>query len=134
MTFLPCCYGYATTIWRAQGASLDMGCLYFELKKHYAGRGYAYVGCSRFKSRAGCHLYGKLRQSDFLPVGEDKEDEVWERGIDSMDENESEYEDLEQACDSESEYDEVYERRSLSSVDTSQAARYNPAFDADFAF
>ena len=28
-TFLPCCYGYATTIWRAQGASLDMGCIWF---------------------------------------------------------------------------------------------------------
>ena len=25
--FLPCCYGYATTIRRAQGASLDQGCL-----------------------------------------------------------------------------------------------------------
>ena len=25
--FLPCCYGYATTIRRAQGSSLDMDCL-----------------------------------------------------------------------------------------------------------
>ena len=41
MTFLPCCYGYATTIRRAQGASLDIGCLYFDQKKHMAGRGYA---------------------------------------------------------------------------------------------
>ena len=39
--FLPCCYGYATTIRRAQGATLDIGCLYFDQKKHYAGRGYA---------------------------------------------------------------------------------------------
>ena len=39
--FLPCCYGYATTIRRAQGASLDYGCLYFDQKKDYAGRGFA---------------------------------------------------------------------------------------------
>ena len=39
--FLPCCYGYATTIRRAQGAALELGCLYFDQKKHYAGRGYA---------------------------------------------------------------------------------------------
>ena len=29
MTFPPCAYGYATTIRRAQGASLDAGCLCF---------------------------------------------------------------------------------------------------------
>ena len=28
--FLPCTYGYATTIRRAQGASLDYVCLYFD--------------------------------------------------------------------------------------------------------
>ena len=28
--FLPCCYGYATAIRRAQGASLNMGCINFE--------------------------------------------------------------------------------------------------------
>ena len=35
------------------------------------GRGYGYVAVSRFKRRAGVHLYGKLRRTDFLPVGED---------------------------------------------------------------
>ena len=79
-TFLPCCYGYATTIRRAQGASLEMGCVYFDQKHHHAGRGYGYVGVSRFKSRAGVHLYGKLRRTDFLPVGDEQEDEVLERG------------------------------------------------------
>ena len=49
--FLPCCYGYATTIRRAQGASLDNGCVYFDQKKHYAGRDYAYVAISRFWTR-----------------------------------------------------------------------------------
>ncbi len=79
--FLPCCYGYATTIRRAQGASLVQGCIYFDQKKYPAGRGYGYVAVSRFKSRAGCRLYGRLRVTDFLPVGEPKESEVLERGV-----------------------------------------------------
>ena len=57
--------------------------LHFNGKKP-AARGYGYVGCSRFKSRSGCYLYGKLRRSDFLPVGEEKEDEVLERGYLSL--------------------------------------------------
>ena len=79
--FLPLTYGYATTVRRAQGASLDMGCLFFDQKKRAAGRGYGYVAVSRFKSREGCFLYGKLRQTDFLPVGEDMESEILERGV-----------------------------------------------------
>ena len=35
--FLPCCYGYATTIRRAQGASLSSGCIWFNQKRHAAG-------------------------------------------------------------------------------------------------
>ena len=31
----------------------------------------------------GCYLYGKLRRTDFLPVGEEADDEVLERGCDS---------------------------------------------------
>ena len=49
-----------------------------------AGRGYGYVAASRFKSRDGCYLYGKLRRTDFLPVGEEQPDEVLQRGIDSQ--------------------------------------------------
>ena len=79
--FLPLTYGYATTVRRAQGASLDMGCIYFDQKKRAAGRGYGYVAVSRFKSREGCFLYDKLRQTDFLPVGEDMESEILGRGI-----------------------------------------------------
>ena len=79
--FLPLTYGYATTVRRAQGASLDMGCIYFDQKRHAAGRGYGYVAVSRFKSREGCFLYGKLRQTDFLPVGEGIESEIIERGV-----------------------------------------------------
>ena len=98
--FLPCCYGYATTIRRAQGADMHHGCLYFENKRRPAARGYAYVGCSRFKSRRGCYLYGKLRRSDFLPVGEEKEDEVLERGYESLDSSDDEGMGLEHACQS----------------------------------
>jgi len=79
--FLPCTYGYATTVRRAQGASLDMGCVWFNQRKRAAGRGYGYVAVSRFKSKAGCYLYGKLRQTDFLPVGEGMDAEVLERGV-----------------------------------------------------
>ena len=87
--FLPCCYGYATTIRRAQGASLDRGCIYFDQAGFAAARGYGYVGVSRFRSRAGCHLFGYLRRSDFLPVGPDLDEEVWERGYDSAESEES---------------------------------------------
>ena len=83
MTFLPCIYGYATTIRRAQGASLDHGCLYFDQQWHHAGRGYGYVGASRFRSREGCFLYGRIRRTDFLPVGEPQEHEVLQRSIES---------------------------------------------------
>ena len=41
--FLPCCYGYATTIRRAQGADMYHGCVYFNQKKRAAARGYGYV-------------------------------------------------------------------------------------------
>ena len=81
--FLPCCYGYASTIRRAQGADLVHGCIYFDQRKRAAGRGYGYVAVSRFKSREGCYLYGKLRMTDFLPVGEELGDEVLIRGVDS---------------------------------------------------
>ena len=88
-TFLPCCYGYATTIRRAQGADLFHGCVYMDQLTRVAARGYAYVACSRFKSRSGCHLHGNLRVSDFLPVGEPQEGEITERGYLSLDSDDS---------------------------------------------
>ena len=60
-----------------------MGCLWFDQHYRHAGRGYGYVGVSRFKSQAGCYLFGKLRRTDFLPVGAEKEDEVTQRGLQS---------------------------------------------------
>ena len=96
MRFLPCVYGYATTVRRAQGADLDLGCVYFD-QPMVAGRGYGYVGVSRFRSRSGCYLYGKLRRSDFLPVGPGCEGEVLERGYDSVSSSESDGAGLEYA-------------------------------------
>ena len=69
---------------------MDQG-IYFEQKKYPAGRGYAYVAINRFRTRAGCHLNGNLRRSDFLPVGEDKEDEQLERGYHSLNSSDSEH-------------------------------------------
>ena len=61
-------------------------CLYFDQtgcgKKH-PGRGYGYVGASRFRAREGCYLYGRIRRTDFLPVGEPQEEEVTVRGMQS---------------------------------------------------
>ena len=65
---------------RAQGADLDHGCIYFDQLKRPAARGYGYVAVSRFKTRSGCYLYGKIRTSDFLPVGPDLASEHLERG------------------------------------------------------
>ena len=96
--FLPCCYGYATTIRRAQGADLHHGCVYFD-QPMPAGRGYGYVAASRFKTREGCFLYGKLRRTDFLPVGVAKPDEILERGYESIDSDDDEGKGLEYAFD-----------------------------------
>ena len=53
--FLPVCYGYATTVRRAQGADLYQGCIYMDQKKR-AGRGYGYVAVSRFMFRTNVYL------------------------------------------------------------------------------
>ena len=117
--FLPCCYGYATTVRRAQGASLEQGCIYFDQKYFAAGRGYGYVAVSRFKSRAGCHVYGKLRRTDFLPVGEEKESDVLERGYYSLSSDDDEGRGLEYAFPSSADEssDSGGEREDLGGID-----------------
>ena len=67
-TFLPCAYGYATTIRKAQGASLEAVVLFFD-HCYPPERGYGYVGASRAKWKAGLFFYGRLRRTDWLPVG-----------------------------------------------------------------
>ena len=74
------------------------GCIYLNQKKFPAGRGYGYVAVSRFQSREGCYLYGKLRRSDFLPVGEEREDEVLERGYLSLSSDDDQGAGLELVC------------------------------------
>ena len=69
---------------------MDQG-IYFEQKKYPAGRGDAHVAINRLRTRAGCHLNGKLRRSDFLPVGEEQVDEQLERGYYSLNSSDSEY-------------------------------------------
>ena len=53
----------------AQGATLDLVGLYFDRKR--ADRGYGYVGASRAKRRADVFLLGRVRRTDWLPVGVD---------------------------------------------------------------
>ena len=81
-TFLPCAYGYATTIRKAQGASLDGVILYFD-HGYPPDRGYGYVGASRARTRAGLYHYGRLRRTDWLPVNGDEAAEQVVRGYES---------------------------------------------------
>ena len=83
--FLPCTYGYATTIRRAQGSSLYHGALWFD-HCYPPERGYAYVGASRFKSINFFH-YGRIRRSDWLPVGGAPVGEHTQREDSSLSEN-----------------------------------------------
>ena len=74
------------------------------MRKRAAARGYGYVAVSRFKSRCGCHVYGKLRRTDFLPVGPEREEEVLERGYESVSSDDEDGRGLEYAFD-EDEYE-----------------------------
>ena len=98
--FLPCTYGYATTIRRAQGATYHHGCLCLD-HSYPPERGYGYVGASRFKTKNGIYLYGKIRRTDWQPVrqrGCDHDDQV-QRGDESMSDYNSEEEDADAGRD-----------------------------------
>ncbi|CAE7393007.1 USP17L21, partial [Symbiodinium pilosum] len=64
--FLPVAYGWATTMRRAQGATLDKVGLWFD--RRLPDRGYAYVGLSRAKRREDVFLVGRVRRTDWRPV------------------------------------------------------------------
>ena len=89
-----------TTIRKAQGASLEAVVLFFD-HCYPPERGYAYVGASRAQSKAGLYHYGRLRRSDWLPVGEPSDEDQLERGyssesnssVDDDGEDENAYED-----------------------------------------
>ena len=91
---LPCTYGYATTIRRAQGATYVHGCLYFD-HSYPPEPGYGYVATSRFKSKAGVYLYGKIRRTDFIPVHAKRDRANYDqiRSEESCDDYDSEHED-----------------------------------------
>ena len=91
-TFLPCAYGYATTIRKAQGASLPAVILFFD-HRYPPDRGYGYVGASRAQSKQGLYLYGRMRRTDWLPVGGSGDNEQVNRGIESESDSDSESED-----------------------------------------
>ena len=48
------------------------------------------MAVSRFRTRLGCYYFGRIRRSDFLPVGEEGEDEAVERGYYSVDSSDDE--------------------------------------------
>ena len=102
--FLPCTYGYATTIRKAQGATYQHGCLWFD-HCYPPERGYGYVGASRFKSMSGIYLFGKIRCTDWLPVRPMAEHDMdaTVRGEESM----SDYD----SADDDAEADRMDERR-----------------------
>ena len=56
--------------------------------------------CVHLGSHGGpCFIYGKLRRTDFLPVGEPKPEEILERGYESVDSDDEEGKGLEYAFD-----------------------------------
>ena len=87
--FLPCTYGYATTIRRAQGATYRHGAIWFD-HCYPPDRGYGYVAASRFKTRAGVYLFGKVRRTDWLPV-RDTNESMHHDQVDRSEESMSEY-------------------------------------------
>ena len=96
--FLPCAYGYATTIRRAQGASLDYVCLYFDAN-FPPDRGYGYVGASRCRNAASLFYFKRIRRTDWLPIGGGDSDEEADRG--ELSDASDHYDDCESSdCDS----------------------------------
>ena len=82
-TFVPFCYGYAMTIRRSQGSTLASVGLWFD-HCFPADRGYAYVGASRVRNATDLWLMGKVKRTDWLPVGAEKETEQTFREDDSQ--------------------------------------------------
>ena len=69
---MPWTFGYAMTMRRAQGSTLDAVGLWFD-HSFPPTRGYAYVASSRVRNATDLFLSGKLRRTDWLPVGPDEE-------------------------------------------------------------
>ena len=68
--FLPVTYAYATTIRRAQGATLQLVGSRFD--RRLADEGYTYLAVSRARHRVDVFLVGSIRRTDWRPVGGDE--------------------------------------------------------------
>ena len=66
---MPATYGYAMTIRRAQGCILEKVAIHFD--RRGADRGYAYVANSRVREKQDAFHIGRIRRTDWLPVGGD---------------------------------------------------------------
>ena len=86
--YLPVAYGYATTMRRVQGATMEAIGLLFD--RRVPDRGYAYVGTSRAKSSCMVFHLGRLRQTDWLPVGGNPNEEHASLSVFSESSNEQE--------------------------------------------
>ena len=64
--YLPVSYGWATTMRRAQGATLGKIALWFD--RRLADAGYAYVGLSRAKRAGDVFLVDRIRRTDWRAV------------------------------------------------------------------
>ena len=123
LLFMPVTFAYATTVRRAQGATLEMGGLRFDRRR--PDRGYAYVGASRFKRRADISHIGHIRRTDWLPVGGDRDNnEQHFPGVDSSSSG-SDEEEEDQNDESETQVDSVEEDSDPESCDLSRL-QYDP--------
>ena len=99
---MPAAYGYAMTIRRAQGCTLDLVGLHFNRRK--PDRGYGYVAVSRAKRKVDTFIVDQVRRTDWLPVGGDvrgpdaeqvhpsaasESDDEYDRGSDESDSDRS---------------------------------------------
>lgn len=67
--FMPCSYGYAMTIRRAQGSTLGLVAICFDQPHYPAEKAYAYVAASRVRFAVDLFYFGKVRTSDWTPNG-----------------------------------------------------------------
>ena len=83
--FMPCSYGYAMTIRRAQGSTLGLVTICFDQRHYPAEKGYAYVGASRVRRAEDLFYFGKMRTSDWTPCGVERMERSWESESDPSD-------------------------------------------------
>ena len=102
-TFLPCAYGYATTIRRAQGMTVPRVVLWFD-HKYAPDRGYAYTGASRVTTADELYHFGKIDETDWQAVNEGPESlPLLQRPADTEEDEEAMLDEVENA--NEGEYD-----------------------------